>query len=64
MISCGLPGARWVKAEQLHLTMRFIGEVDGDRFLDIRDELAEVSCESFSMQLEGVGFSRPAKNHG
>ena len=61
MISCGLPGARWLKAEQLHLTMRFIGEVDGDRFLDIRDELAEVSCESFPMQLQGVGFFPPRK---
>jgi 2'-5' RNA ligase len=61
MISCGLPGARWVKPEQLHLTMRFIGEVDGDRFLDIRDELAEVSCESFPMQLQGVGFFPPRK---
>ena len=61
MISCGLPGARWVKAEQLHLTMHFIGEVDGDRFLDIRDQLAEVSCGSFPMQLQGVGFFPPRK---
>jgi len=61
MISCGLPGARWVKSEQLHLTLRFIGEVDGDRFLDIREGLAEVSCASFPMQLQGVGFFPPRK---
>jgi len=27
----GLHGARWVKLENLHLTLRFIGEVDRDR---------------------------------
>ena len=61
MICCGLPGARWVKPEQLHLTLRFIGEVNGDRFLDIRDNLMEVSSESFPLQLQGVGFFPPHK---
>jgi 2'-5' RNA ligase len=61
MISCGLPGARWVQPEQLHLTLRFIGEVDGHRFLDIREKLDDVRCESFSMQLQGVGFFPPRK---
>ena len=61
IISCGLPGARWVKPEQLHLTLRFIGEVDGAAFLDIREALAEVHCESFRMQLKGVGFFPPRK---
>ena len=61
MICCGLPGARWVKPEQLHLTLRFIGEVNGDRFLDIRDNLMEVSSESFPLQLQGVGFFPPRK---
>lgn len=61
MISCGLPGARWVKPEQLHLTLRFIGEVDGSTFLDIQEGLAEVSCESFPMQLQGIGFFPPRK---
>ncbi len=47
--------------EQLHLTLRFIGEVDGDRELDIRDTLAAVHCEPFSMQLQGMGFFPPRK---
>ena len=29
LIQGGVPGARWQAREQLHLTLRFIGEVDG-----------------------------------
>ncbi len=61
MISCGLPGARWVLPEQLHLTLRFIGEVMEDRFPDILNELDAARCEPFSMQLQGVGFFPPRK---
>ena len=39
----GIPGARWVALDQLHLTVRFIGEVDGALFLDIKNMLEEIS---------------------
>ena len=51
----GLPGARWQSAAQMHITLRFIGEVDGAAFAEIRDALAHVEGESFSLTLEGVG---------
>jgi len=55
----GLPGARWVKPEQLHLTLRFIGEVDGGMFRDLQEGLDDVRSESFTLQLDGVGFFPP-----
>jgi 2'-5' RNA ligase len=55
----GLPGARWVKPEQLHLTLRFIGEVDGGSFADIREILGSIKVDPFTMQLDGVGFFPP-----
>ena len=36
LLGCDVPGARWVEPEQIHLTVRFIGEVDGHVFEEIR----------------------------
>ncbi|KPJ99444.1 MAG: 2'-5' RNA ligase [Desulfobacterales bacterium SG8_35] len=55
----GIPGAKWVAPEQLHLTVRFIGEVDGALFGDIKTTLDEVSFAPFSLQLKGVGYFPP-----
>ncbi|MEN8198625.1 MAG: RNA 2',3'-cyclic phosphodiesterase [Thermodesulfobacteriota bacterium] len=55
----GLPGARWVKDEQLHLTLRFIGEVDEPLFQDIREVLGGVEAQAFSLQLDGIGCFPP-----
>lgn len=58
-LCCGLPDARWTPIEQLHLTLCFIGEVDGSTFLDICEALGEISFAAFSLQLRGVGFFPP-----
>ncbi|MBM9512319.1 RNA 2',3'-cyclic phosphodiesterase [Desulfogranum marinum] len=55
----GLPSARWITPEQLHLTLCFIGEVEGAAFHDIREELSHVITEPFSMRLDGMGFFPP-----
>ena len=59
---CGLPGAHWLDPEQMHLTLRFIGDVNSTIFQDVREALTEVRGEMFSMQLEGVGFFPPRGN--
>jgi 2'-5' RNA ligase len=51
----GVPGARWQTREQLHLTLRFIGEVDGPDANAIDDALSGISAPAFEMQLKGVG---------
>jgi 2'-5' RNA ligase len=55
----GIPGAKWVSPEQLHLTVRFIGEVDGALFSDIKNILDEINSAAFSLQLKGVGYFPP-----
>ena len=54
-IQSGVPGARWQTREQLHLTLRFIGEADGRDAIAIDDALATVSDPVFSIELKGVG---------
>ncbi len=55
----GLPGARWLPTGQFHLTLRFIGEVDGGAFADIAQGLGDVACPSFSLKLDGIGHFPP-----
>jgi 2'-5' RNA ligase len=51
----GIPGARWVPAENMHLTLRFIGETPGYRAEDIDNALAALRARSFAVTLAGVG---------
>jgi 2'-5' RNA ligase len=51
----GVPGAKWVQPEQMHLTMRFIGEVDGAKGRDVASALGEIDAPSFELGLAGVG---------
>jgi 2'-5' RNA ligase len=52
-------GVRWTPVEQLHLTLRFIGATDRDRFERIKDVLALVRCRPFSLAARGVGRFPP-----
>ncbi|AWN50930.1 RNA 2',3'-cyclic phosphodiesterase [Methylobacterium sp. 17Sr1-1] len=38
----GLPGARWVEPADYHVTLRFIGDVDGGLAEEITEALAEI----------------------
>jgi 2'-5' RNA ligase len=55
LIQGGVPGARWQTAEQLHITLRFIGEVDGRESAMLDDALAGIEAPAFDLQLHGVG---------
>jgi 2'-5' RNA ligase len=51
----GVPGLRWQDDDQLHLTLRFIGEVERPVAEDLAAALARIRFESFSLSLDGVG---------
>jgi 2'-5' RNA ligase len=55
LIQGGVPGARWQTREQLHLTLRFIGQVDGRDAAMLDDALAAIRASAFDLQLHGVG---------
>jgi RNA 2',3'-cyclic 3'-phosphodiesterase len=54
-----IPKARQVPVEQMHLTLKFIGEVEGGRLLDIQGVLSEISRPQFTLCLHGVGTFPP-----
>jgi len=49
------PDFRWQDEAQLHLTLRFIGEVDRPMANDLADALSTVRGERFQLQVAGVG---------
>ena len=56
----GIPGARWTEDSQLHLTLRFIGEVEEPLLPDIAEALRFVRPPGFELGLKGVGiFGKP-----
>jgi 2'-5' RNA ligase len=51
----GIPGARWVPAENYHMTLRFIGEVQPHRAEEIDLAMATLRGRAFSLTLGGIG---------
>ncbi len=51
----GLPGVRWVPPENLHVTLRFIGELPNWRAEEVDHALAKIRAPGFLLQLAGVG---------
>lgn len=49
------PEFRWVSFEQLHLTLRFIGEVERPVAIDIAAALEGLSSPTFDLRIFGVG---------
>src|SRR3990170_331700 len=55
----GIEGARWVDEENLHLTLRFAGEVERPAANDLAAALGRIQWPAFHLRIEGVGhFTR------
>lgn len=60
----GVSGARWQSEEQLHLTLRFIGEVDRHRAEDIAAALGAIYAPAVTARIAGVDlFERHGRPH-
>ncbi len=59
LIASGVPGASWVDEDQLHLTLRYLGEIDGAVLRDLQGALARLEPEPFELRLQGIGFFPP-----
>ena len=51
----GVPGARWQTDDQLHLTLRFVGEVERRQAEDVATALMGVRTAPFAVALSGAG---------
>lgn len=51
----GLPGARWIDVENYHITLRFIGDIDGRTADEVVDRLDRIDRPEFQLNLTGMG---------
>lgn len=51
----GIPAARWQDADNLHITLRFVGEVDRHMAADLETALESITFAPFPLQISGVG---------
>jgi len=51
----GVPGARWSPPENLHITLRFAGEIAESLGEDLDSALSAVTVPAFEITLAGVG---------
>ena len=50
----GLPGARWIDPENYHVTLRFIGDIDGFAANEIASTLERINRRPFEVALQGL----------
>ncbi|MGE5270769.1 MAG: RNA 2',3'-cyclic phosphodiesterase [Thiohalocapsa sp.] len=55
LLCSGVGGAKWVDPGNLHLTLRFIGEIDEGRAADVDEALARLKARRFTLHLAGTG---------
>ena len=54
MLRAGLHGARWIDPDYYHLTLRFVGDVDGATARDFTEALGELVAAPFTLKLNGL----------
>ncbi len=59
----GLPGARWIDVENYHITLRFIGDVEGHVADEVANALDRVRRPEFMLNLSGVHAFGSKKPH-
>jgi len=50
-----IPGVRWIDMDDLHLTLRFVGDIDKRTANEFAEYLAGIDVPAFPMRLNGLG---------
>jgi RNA 2',3'-cyclic 3'-phosphodiesterase len=57
-----LPGARWVRPEGMHITLKFLGEITSDQKEQIEYALPAIKSQPFQIAIHGLGFFPNARS--
>ena len=56
-----MPGIKLVEPEQVHITLKFLGDIDENDVVSILSALSQVNCRQFEAKIKGIGvFPKPS----
>lgn len=55
LMCSGIPGARWAAPANMHITLRFVGEVDEPAAEEINFNLTHIEAPAMDLELQGLG---------
>jgi len=58
-----LDGARWIDEDNLHLTLRFVGEVERPAANDLAEALGRIDWPRFELRVAGTGAFDRSRRH-
>ena len=58
-----LDGARWSDEDNLHLTLRFVGEVERPVANDLAEALGRIEAPRFALRIDGTGAFDRSRRH-
>ena len=50
---------KFTETENLHLTLKFLGDIDGEILLEVKRRLKEINFKSFETRISGIGVFSP-----
>ena len=50
-----IPGVNWIDADNLHVTLRFFGDISEAQAHDVRDLLETMGADAFNLTISGLG---------
>ena len=64
LVRAGLTGARWIDPENYHVTLRFLGDVDGTTARDFAHSLGDIAASPFELRLDAPWQLRRTETAG
>ncbi len=56
-----MPGVKLVEPRLVHITLKFLGDIQEDRIEPIASALSEIKCKPFEARIKGIGvFPKPS----
>src|ERR1700704_6168591 len=55
LIRAPLGGAKWIEPDNMHITLRFVGDVDGRTADEFASLLAGIRARPFALSIQGLG---------